>query len=760
MLLQVEDGSIYELRDDCVQPGSLFDVMRTTSVGVARGHNGAYIIGDISANNIQLLCDILNHTNIVDDFCMGTLHIDHDSLEMLESMFDRFAIDIKPNDWNYIRAMVREQWMRDNMYKKEFADHPMNTDPYYNLHKVCMFDDDGNILEYDEINRQLRELFMVDLCSQYHDDDSLLFNSREPMEICRKLRKRIENMRKYTTVPGIFLAGGYIFAALFGTHTTDFDLFLTETYLPDGFIQPGSVPTTDDAIKKRIHKIADIYSSEHLDPKASNIHDCIYRFLNLYVDMLHGFPLFSRTENAITMSTAGCQNYNRNDKVLYGQVILRVYKTYSEVLHGFDVDSCCMGFDGKNLLFTERAVCALRSRVNRVNFSRMSPSYEYRLAKYAKRGIPIKVPRFIRPPTDELDKFVFYLRCSHKAWQDARGIGDELKNIGSQWYENIAWSHDDPPVVESHNPEALNNIYQARADAEKSIIQLHQLVDGYTNGRHQLPHICNLLTITIDKIIEDMAQAHSNVVKTMARNEDLRQVQPMEVFNKWKSAHDEKDDYEKPLYNAIDRQYRSIYRKLHRNVQGLNRLLVLERLGEKRTRSNYTDPIIFASLVQSHSDYNPSVPFAQMRGESFRGGQRIDMLCRYLLSEASAEKYPDLYEANREFVENMLNGMRLINPQSADENIITICQVSINNVLCHPNKEVLCYNSLIIDDVLEPVIPDIIELVDRIGGTWKVPTEMRFKRIQPGEQTTSTFHRTVVQDPLSWYNGPFYEFTE
>ncbi|CAN0363773.1 unnamed protein product [Ectocarpus sp. 8 AP-2014] len=68
------------------------------------------------------------------------------------------------------------------------------------------------------------------------------------------------------------------------------------------------------------------------------------------------------------------------------QVVLRLYKSLAEVLHGFDVDACSVGFDGQKVWATNRAARAICKQYNVVDISRRSPSYESRLFKYAKRG--------------------------------------------------------------------------------------------------------------------------------------------------------------------------------------------------------------------------------------------------------------------------------------------------------------------------------------------------------------------------------------
>lgn len=74
------------------------------------------------------------------------------------------------------------------------------------------------------------------------------------------------------------------------------------------------------------------------------------------------------------------------------QIILRLYSSPAEVLLGFDVDCCAVGYDGTNVWASPRAVRAIASRCNRIDMSRRSPSYEVRLAKYADRGFEVVVP--------------------------------------------------------------------------------------------------------------------------------------------------------------------------------------------------------------------------------------------------------------------------------------------------------------------------------------------------------------------------------
>ncbi|KAJ3100527.1 hypothetical protein HDU97_002163 [Phlyctochytrium planicorne] len=78
------------------------------------------------------------------------------------------------------------------------------------------------------------------------------------------------------------------------------------------------------------------------------------------------------------------------------QIVFRLFKSPAEVLMGFDIDSCCFGYDGKAVYALPRGMMAMTRRYNLVDMTRRSASYEYRLFKYAKRGFAIAVP-YVHP---------------------------------------------------------------------------------------------------------------------------------------------------------------------------------------------------------------------------------------------------------------------------------------------------------------------------------------------------------------------------
>lgn len=94
----------------------------------------------------------------------------------------------------------------------------------------------------------------------------------------------------------------------------------------------------------------------------------------------------------------------------------RLYKSPAEVLMGFDIDACAVGYDGKNAYALERACRAITRGYNLVDMSRRSLTYESRLYKYSKRGFAVAIPGFDRyapPPLSvrsKSERIFFFLK--------------------------------------------------------------------------------------------------------------------------------------------------------------------------------------------------------------------------------------------------------------------------------------------------------------------------------------------------------------
>ena len=70
------------------------------------------------------------------------------------------------------------------------------------------------------------------------------------------------------------------------------------------------------------------------------------------------------------------------------QIILRAYDSLEHILLGFDIDSCCIGFDHE-LICSARFLRSIKYGYNLVDLSRLSTTYEARLMKYYTRGFDI-----------------------------------------------------------------------------------------------------------------------------------------------------------------------------------------------------------------------------------------------------------------------------------------------------------------------------------------------------------------------------------
>ena len=99
-----------------------------------------------------------------------------------------------------------------------------------------------------------------------------------------------------------------------------------------------------------------------------------------------------RTKHAVTIAS--------QYPVRHVQIVLRLYKSISEILTGFDVDCSCVAFDGKQVWAVPRAVTAFVKQTNLIDLARRSPSYENRLFKYSRRGFEVYWPLLDRSKVD------------------------------------------------------------------------------------------------------------------------------------------------------------------------------------------------------------------------------------------------------------------------------------------------------------------------------------------------------------------------
>lgn len=103
-----------------------------------------------------------------------------------------------------------------------------------------------------------------------------------------------------------------------------------------------------------------------------------------------------RTKNTITIVS--------QYPVRHVQIVLRIYKSITEILTGFDVDCSCAAYDGKQVWASPRAIAAYMTQTNTIDLTRRSPSYENRLSKYRHRGFEV---RFVEIDRSRVDPTIY-----------------------------------------------------------------------------------------------------------------------------------------------------------------------------------------------------------------------------------------------------------------------------------------------------------------------------------------------------------------
>lgn len=181
---------------------------------------------------------------------------------------------------------------------------------------------------------------------------------------------------------------------------------------PDYSHVPNNVIFTKSKLTKRPWKTV-LYNLNKIHPKIQNVvvaggavfssmFDSLYSDIDMFiygVDEIKAIEitnniilsnkqkLLTRTQNAITF----IDTYDTTR-----QIILRLYKYIHEIIHGFDIDSSCVLYDGNKIWCTGRFMLSMLTGYNQVNFDLLSPSYEYRLIKYANKGMRVFIKNFDR----------------------------------------------------------------------------------------------------------------------------------------------------------------------------------------------------------------------------------------------------------------------------------------------------------------------------------------------------------------------------
>jgi len=130
----------------------------------------------------------------------------------------------------------------------------------------------------------------------------------------------------------------------------------------------------------------------------------IIKDIILYFETNTDSYLMYNSENAFScvIHYLDHSRFKMNFKV---QFIKRLYTSPSEIIHGFDVDCCCVLMTLNNKFYTtQRGYYSIQHRCNFINFDRLSPSYETRCIKYLHRKFNIFIP--------QIEHFLLNLDCN------------------------------------------------------------------------------------------------------------------------------------------------------------------------------------------------------------------------------------------------------------------------------------------------------------------------------------------------------------
>ena len=206
------------------------------------------------------------------------------------------------------------------------------------------------------------------------------------------------------------------------------------------------------SILKRLVKDTRFYESSDIDFFLVTRNECeakemIREFYN-WVSKKHRELFMTRTKNSVTFVT---------NTTVY-QVILRLYHSKEQVLCGFDIGPCCIGYDGKEVYTIQRGLDSLEKRENLILVWFQSESMSYRTFKYRLRGF---TPVF---PGLKEEHISTILKNKHKTNTLSRIIlSDSKKSVD---YDSMISLYQHAPFVYRRNHVYNIILYRPRNDID------------------------------------------------------------------------------------------------------------------------------------------------------------------------------------------------------------------------------------------------------------------------------------------------------
>ena len=270
----------------------------------------------------------------------------------------RLAMPTDPNNWLAVENERRKQFALPT----ETLPDDLKQHPFFEL--------------YDAFSKEHHSLLDTPVVLPLQvEDELLLTNTRPPADAKRhnivSADKFEQNWNEFTgrcfdgvDLSNCFIAGGSVLGCLLPNQlesgvllASDIDVFI---YGLSPEAATARVVQVLDQVAKRRSALA-----KDLGDVAAEAHAVV-----------------SKTAHAITL--VGTSHFRPV------QFILRAYRSPSEILLGFDVDCCSVGRSSTGQVFVSpRAWRAIATRVNVVDLTRRSPSYEKRLEKYSRREFAV-----------------------------------------------------------------------------------------------------------------------------------------------------------------------------------------------------------------------------------------------------------------------------------------------------------------------------------------------------------------------------------
>lgn len=220
-----------------------------------------------------------------------------------------------------------------------------------------------DLFTVDQVNEKTFDCIYPTLYSHYnyHETNN---KTLDKSIILRNLYKNYPII-KGMNMTNVLIAGGAICNAITDNRKTDLDIFIY------GVDEYGANQTMF-RILDHLSKLSEGYKFKFIK---------IVNALTIHIDIKKG-------------SCYNGKEYSYFDREYTLQIIFRLYKTKSEILHSFDMGSACVGFDGTDILFTTLSKFSYEYGCNIVDNTRRSTTYERRLVKYFRRGFKIIMPLF------------------------------------------------------------------------------------------------------------------------------------------------------------------------------------------------------------------------------------------------------------------------------------------------------------------------------------------------------------------------------